>query len=78
MKPKEPKGRALENLAYVTQIGISMLVPIMLGLYIGKWIDKKLGTGPIFLFAFILMGIVSSFINLFKMTEKQTGGKRRK
>lgn len=78
MKPREPRARTFGNLIYVTQIGISMIVPIVMGLYIGKWIDDKLKTGPVFLFAFILIGVISSFINLFKMTEKQTGGRRRK
>lgn len=78
MEPKEPKGRALKNLVYVTQIGISMVVPIIMALYIGKWIDDKFGTRPLFLLIFILFGVISSFMNLFKMADQATKGKQRK
>ncbi len=66
------------NLALVSQIGISMVVPIGIGLYIGKWLDGKLGTAPIFLFVFIIMGVISAFMNLFKLTQTQTEKKKRK
>jgi len=72
------KGSALQNLALVSQIGISMTVPIIIGLYIGKWIDGKLGTGPIFLFIFIIMGVGSAFMNLFKLTQVGLEQKKRK
>lgn len=72
------KTSALQNLALLSQIGISMIVPIGIGLYIGKWLDDKLGTGPIFLFIFILMGVGSAFMSLFKLTQTDLGQKKRK
>lgn len=72
------KSNMFENLALVSQIGISMIVPIMLGLYIGKWLDDRLGTRPIFLFAFIIIGVISGFTNLFHMTKKDFKSRKRK
>jgi len=72
------KSGVLANLALVSQIGISMTVPIMIGLYIGKMLDDKLGTGPIFLFIFIIMGVGSAFMSLFKLTQTDIGKKKRK
>ncbi len=74
----KPKLRGFENLVLLTQIGISMILPIVMGLYIGKWLDGKFGTGPIFLLIFIIMGVGSAFVNLFKITEKDTRQKKRK
>ena len=72
------KTSVLENLALISQIGISMIVPIIIGLYLGKWLDDRLGTGPIFLFIFIIVGIASAFMNVFKLTEREIRQKKRK
>ncbi|SDY67356.1 Putative F0F1-ATPase subunit Ca2+/Mg2+ transporter [Proteiniborus ethanoligenes] len=61
------KSKILENLALVSQIGISMLVPILGGILLGNFIDKKLGTGVIFLLTFCVLGIISSFVTLFNI-----------
>ncbi|MDR5659720.1 AtpZ/AtpI family protein [Serpentinicella sp. ANB-PHB4] len=68
----------LENLALVTQIGISMIIPIIAGVYIGNWIDRRLNTGPIFLFILIICGIIVAFMNLFKLGLKDTKKNPRK
>lgn len=61
------KIKIYENLVLVTQIGIMMVVPIMLSLFIGRWLDDKLGTENVFLFVFIIIGVIASFINLYKI-----------
>ena len=72
MAKKREKGHPLENLALISQIGIAMITPIIMGLYLGRWIDNKLNTQPIFLFVFIVMGVIAGFMNLFKITTKDT------
>lgn len=72
------KTSVFENLALISQIGISMIVPIMISLYIGNWLDHKLGTGPIFLFIFIIMGVASAFMSVYKLTQREFGHKKRK
>ena len=72
------KGNALENLSLISYIGISMVVPILGGLYIGKWIDARFGTEPIFLLIFIVMGVIVAFMNLFKIGTKDVKKKTRK
>ncbi len=67
-----------KNLALVSQIGISMIIPIIFGVYVGKWMDEKLGAGPIFLFIFIIIGIASSFVSIFKLVESEFGQDKRK
>lgn len=72
---KKKKSNILKNLALVSQIGISMVVPIFGGIYIGSELDRWLGTGVIFLIILSIVGIMSSFITLFKITTK---GQKRK
>lgn len=69
------KSKILENLVLISQIGISMLVPILGGALLGNWIDKKVGTGIIFFVIFIILGIISAFMTLFKIT---AGSSKRK
>lgn len=68
MKKNSNNRNALENLALISQIGISMITPILLGLFIGGWIDKKVGTSSIFSIIFMLLGVGGAFMNLFKIT----------
>ena len=62
------KGNPLKNLVLISHIGNAMISPIVMGLYLGKWIDGKLNTSPLFLLIFIIVGIIAGFINVFKVT----------
>ncbi len=61
------KFKMYENLVFLTQIGISMVIPILGGLLIGKFIDEKVGTNSIFMLSFIVLGVVVAFMNVYKM-----------
>ena len=67
---RENKSNILKNLALVSQIGISMVVPIVGGIALGNLVDNWLGTGVIFLVILTIVGIMSSFLTLFKITTK--------
>lgn len=73
MKKKDYNG-ALKNLALVSQIGISVVTPILLGVFLGQFIDKKLGTNGVFAIIFIIVGAGAGFLNIFKLA----GGKGNK
>ncbi len=47
----------IEQMALVTQIGLTMAGSIILCFFIGYFLDKWLGTRGIFLIIFILLGI---------------------
>ncbi|SCY87547.1 AtpZ/AtpI family protein [Alkaliphilus peptidifermentans] len=72
------KGHMFENLALISYIGISMIVPIIGGVYLGRWIDSRLNSQPIFLFVLIIMGVIVAFMNLFKVATKDIDKKKRK
>lgn len=73
----ENNAGILRNLALVSQIGISMLTPILLGIFIGIKIDKWVGTESLFTIVFIVIGIGASFTNLFKLTDTKEKEKRK-
>lgn len=74
--PEDKKG--MENVILITQVGINMVTPILLGLYIGKKLDGWLNTSPLLLLIFVVLGIGASFTNLFKTVEKSQGNKKGK
>jgi F0F1-type ATP synthase assembly protein I len=61
----------LENLALLTHIALIMIIPIFASVFAGNWIDKKLGTNNIFLLIFVILGVIISFLNLYRFTVKR-------
>lgn len=53
-------------LSLLSQVGLMMIIPILICLFIGKFIDEKLNTSPIFLMIFLLLGIGGAFMGVYK------------
>lgn len=68
MKRKKNYKDTLQNLGLISQIGISVITPILLGVFFGQFIDKKLGLNGIFSITFIILGAGAGFLNIFKLT----------
>jgi F0F1-type ATP synthase assembly protein I len=52
--------------AYVG-LGFEIVVPIVLGLLAGWWLDERWGTGPWLMMAGVLLGIGAGFYNFFRV-----------
>ncbi len=65
---KKDNRDVLKNLALISQIGISIITPILLGVWLGNFIDKKLGTNGVFAIILIIVGAAAGFLNIFKLT----------
>jgi ATP synthase protein I len=66
---KETKKSAIQ-LAYASSIGISMVIAIFGCLFLGVWLDRKLGTDPYLTLIFLLMGIVAGFRNMVLLIKR--------
>lgn len=51
-------------------LATSVPFSIVIGFLIGHVLDKWLGTGPIFLIAFIIMGVIAGFRQISKYIKK--------
>lgn len=68
----------LKAIGMINQIGISMMVPIIGCLFLGKFLDDKLSTKPWLLIIFIIIGIMVAFRNLYAITKSfSKSGKKR-
>lgn len=57
----------MKNLVLLSQLAISLVSPIFLGLFIGIQIDNYFGLGHIFTIILMLLGVISGFINSYKL-----------
>jgi ATP synthase protein I len=53
------------QMAYVSSIGIAMALAIFGCLFLGIWLDSKLGTKPWFTYLLLLIGIAAGFRNMY-------------
>lgn len=56
------------------RVASELLAGIMVGGFIGWWIDRWLGTSPIALLVMLLLGMVAGFWNVYRIAVRPTGG----
>lgn len=71
MAKGEGKRGLLLTLGTLSTIGISVVIAIAIGVYVGLQLDKWLGTAPWFFFIFLFFGIVAGFRNIYIMAGKE-------
>jgi len=71
MATGKEKRELLQTLGTLSTVGISVVVAIAIGVFIGLKLDKWLGTDPWFFFIFLFFGIVAGFRNIYIMTGKE-------
>jgi len=67
-KPRRPD---LRRLAELSSIGLILPSSIAVGLFLGYFLDRWLGTAPWFLLSLTVLGIVSGLLSLFRALRKE-------
>lgn len=71
---KEPKKETIhkkaDKLMHASSIGISFVVSIAIGTFMGWWLDKYFDTKPILTFIFMLCGVAAGFRNMVYFMRK--------
>lgn len=62
---EEEKKRLIKSLGMISTMGISVVVAIAIGVYLGLKLDQWLGTKPWFFFIFLFFGIAAGFRNIY-------------
>lgn len=60
--PAEPRGHGGEYAG----LGLQFAVSILLFLYVGQWVDGRLGTEPWFMIAGVFTGAGASFYSMYR------------
>ncbi|MBN2106317.1 MAG: AtpZ/AtpI family protein [Deltaproteobacteria bacterium] len=81
MKPdtKKDLSNVIKSVSHIGSFGLTMGACILMGYYLGKYIDGKLGTAPWFMVVLVLLFMVGAFIKFVQETkavsDKQAGKK---
>ena len=67
---KEQKNEFARALAVLSQIAITIIACIAVGIFLGWLLDSWLGTSPWLLLVFTLFGIVAAFKSIFDFAKK--------
>lgn len=62
--------KVLKNLSLFGYIGLAMILPIALGVWIGNKLDEKLNTGNVFLIVCIGISVPIAFISVYRIVMK--------
>jgi ATP synthase protein I len=68
MEEDDDRKRLRQAAVFVT-IPFVLAIPPVIGWFIGEWLDKKWGTGPILVVIFILLGFaagIREFLRILK------------
>jgi len=69
-KPRESRNEFTRALSVLSQIGITIIVCVALGIFLGRLLDNLLGTSPWLLIVFIFLGIAAAFKAIFDFANK--------
>jgi hypothetical protein len=59
-----PKPRGAATVA--AGAGLQFAVSLLLFVLLGQWLDRRLGTAPVFLFGFVFVGGAASFYSMYR------------
>jgi ATP synthase protein I len=58
------------SLALVSQLGLTMVISILIGLVAGRWIDATLGTTPWAFIVLLLLGIAAGIFGVIQLVTR--------
>ena len=67
---KKEKSDIAKGLALMSQIGITIALCILFGVLIGRFIDGRLDTSPLFLIIFSILGCLAAFKSMIDIAKK--------
>ena len=58
---KEDRKKILRAASLLTQLAVGMIACIGIAIFIGFFLDNRLGTSPVFVLIFVFIGIIAAF-----------------
>lgn len=62
------KSRHTGSYQYIN-IGFYLITPLLAGVFCGLFLDNRFGTRPVFIIIGLLLGVVGTFYNLYRLTK---------
>ena len=77
MKDQRKDHNVFKALALISQLGIGMLVPVFIGLFLGRWLDHFFKTEWLTI-VFLIVGVLAAYRNLYCYTRPLIKGEKEK
>jgi ATP synthase protein I len=71
-KAEMPTGAILRSLALVTQLGLMAVSPVLIGLFLGLWLDGRLQTSPWVTLFLAVLGILVGLVGVYRLSSSLT------
>jgi ATP synthase protein I len=68
---KEQRRQLIKSLGFLSGLGIAMVAATLIGLAMGYYLDRWLGTNPWMTLVFLCLGIVAGFRNVYILTDRE-------
>ena len=62
-----PTITTVQALAVASQFGITLAVSVVLGFFVGQWLDDRFKTGILFILIGVLLGLVGATTNTVRL-----------
>jgi ATP synthase protein I len=67
-EPDKKTGSAFRGVGVAVALSAQLLVSILLGFLLGRWLDGVFHTGPWLTIVGAIVGIVAGFVGLFRLS----------
>ncbi|NLL36736.1 MAG: AtpZ/AtpI family protein [Fretibacterium sp.] len=71
IKTRDKQKRLLSQVVQVSTVAWTTIANIAVGVFLGHWLDKLLGTQPVFSILLSISGVVASILYIFSFSRKQ-------
>jgi ATP synthase protein I len=71
-KAEMPTEEMLRPLALATQVGLMAVAPVLIGLFLGLWIDGRLQTRPLVTLSLAAFGIIVGLVGAYRLSSSLT------
>jgi len=72
-KGRAEKGDSLWNyLGLFGVVGWSVIIPLLIGVFVGMWMDKRFDTGYVWSLGLLLLGLVIGCVNAWRIVTKES------
>ncbi len=66
------RGSSYMELTVLASVGTQIVVSTFIGFGMGYWLDKHLGTRPVLMLVFMLLGVAAGFLNIYRTVARGT------
>ena len=64
---RQGKRKSLGVPPQYLNLGLSLAMPLVIGVFAGRWLDQKFQTKALFTIGLLVFGTISVFYNLYKL-----------